>query len=84
MNKCFVIGKIIEEPNFNFLFNKKKHISIVKFKFKILSNLSIIKVKAFDEKADYIYRFYSKNDYVIVEGWIDNKLEINIELIKKI
>lgn len=83
MNICFIIGKIIDVPKFDFIFNQKSHISIIRFKLKILSNSSIININAYDNEADYIYRFFSKNDVIILKGFLNNNI-INVEDVKKL
>lgn len=84
MNECYIIGKILNEPKYDFLFNKKSHISIIKFRVQTLKSLSVINAKAYDGKADYIYRFFSENDLIIIRGWINQKMEFNIEEITKL
>ncbi len=85
MNLCCLLGKMITEPQFDFFYNSKKHVSVVKFKIKTQSEKysTIINVKAFDEEADYIYRYFSKGDLVSVEGWINQKMEVNVTKIRK-
>lgn len=69
MNKCFLIGKIIEKGKFKFILNKKvKHKSQIQFKIE-LSNGSIIDVLAYDRTADYILR--KKIDWILIYGRLE-------------
>ena len=77
MNLIFISGKIISNMEFKFIINSK-NISIVNFYIKI-KNKSIVKIKAYDEIADYIYKKYNKKDIVIIYGKITNEI---IEVIK--
>lgn len=70
MNFCILYGVILTDVNFNFILNKKNK-SIAYFDL-LLSNNSVIKVKAFDEKADYIYRKLKIGDYMMIEGRLCN------------
>ena len=82
MNICFFIGKIISKINFYFILNSKD-ISVAIFDIKLL-NESIIKVKGYNEIADYCYSSLEEGMNVQIEGWINNKCEIildNIEVI---
>ena len=80
MNNCFIAGKIITEIEFKFAI-KNKFYSIAEFKIE-LDNKSIIKIKAYDENAEYCYQKLEKEMYINIYGKIDNKgntelLEIN-------
>ena len=77
MNLVFISGKIISNIEFKFIINSKK-ISIVTF-FMELNNKSIVKIIAYDEKADYIYKKINKNDNVLIYGNIEKEI---IEVIK--
>ncbi len=80
MNLCFLIGKIISNIEFNFLL-ESKNISITSFIVKVDENC-IIKVKAYNELADWCYAKLIKNDVVSIQGKIDSKQEIIIESIE--
>ena len=82
MNLCFVIGKIVSEIEFRFIVDNKKYMSIAYFDIE-LNNKSIIKVKAYNELADYCYSKLQKNDICFLNGSIDSKMEIEIEEIYK-
>ena len=74
MNICFFIGKICSQIKFDFILNSK-NISIARFNVKLL-NGSIIKVKGYNEIADYCYRNLEKSMLIEIEGCINNKCEI--------
>ncbi len=71
MNECFVIGKIITDIEFKFIYNSKKT-SIVTFNVE-LRNKSIVKVKAYDDNADYCYRNLNKNEMIFIYGKLGSK-----------
>lgn len=77
MNICFFIGRVCSNINFKFILNSKD-ISIAIFNIQLL-NGSIIKVKGYNEIADYCYTNLEENMIVSIEGYIDNKSEIIIE-----
>ena len=79
MNICFIKGKIIEEINFNFLYNKK-NISIAKTKLKS-QNGSIITVKGYDEMADWMAQNIRKEDKLILQEKINTKMEVEVKWI---
>ena len=74
MNLVFVQGKIISNIEFKFIRNSK-HTSIAIFAIE-LSNKSIVKVKAYNELADYCYSKLNKSDNVLIEGKLDGNIEI--------
>lgn len=77
MNIGFFIGKIITEINFDFILNSK-NISIARFDIELL-NGSIIKVKGYNEIADYCYRNLKQGINIQLQGYINNKYEIILE-----
>ena len=77
MNICFLIGKIVSEIDFKFIVNSKKYYSISIFQIE-LNNKSIIKVKGYNEIADFCYRRLLKNDYINIYGELNSKGEIEI------
>ena len=81
MNICFLLGKVVDDVEFKFIYNSKK-VSISIFKL-MLSNKSIVECKAYDETADYIYRNIKKGDLIFIEGTIKDK-SIQIYEIKNI
>ena len=75
MNKVFIIGRIIKNIEFNFIYRKSK-ITIGKTKIELL-NKSIIEIYGYDEIADYMYSNIEKNDVIVVEGKMrSNKVEV--------
>ena len=85
MNICFLLGKIISEPTFDFLY-KCKNISISSFCLKT-RNGNIVQIFGYYEIADFLYSHLSINDYVYVEGYLTsfkNNISVNIININKI
>ena len=68
MNICILIGKIIDEIEFKFII-KSKNKSIAYFNIELL-NKSVIKVKAHNLVADFVYSNYRKNQIIAIEGEI--------------
>ena len=77
MNICFFIGEICSEINFDFILNSKD-ISIARFDIELL-NGSIIKVKGYNEIADYCYSILKQGMDIQIQGYINNKYEIILE-----
>lgn len=77
MNICFIKGKVIEEVDFKFYYCSK-HISkaIVKIE---LENKSIITIKGYDEMADWMYHYIETQNVLIVQGRVDNNMEVEVE-----
>lgn len=71
------MGKIISEIEFKFIINSKNK-SIVYFDMELLTK-SIIRVKAYNEKADYIYRNLKIGQTIIIEGKISNDGSVECE-----
>lgn len=74
MNICFFTGKIVSEIQFDFILYSR-NVSIVIFELE-LENKSIIKVKGYDEIADWCYRYLVKGDVISIYGEINSNLEI--------
>jgi len=66
MNLCILLGKIVSEIEFKFII-KGKNKSIASFDMLLL-NKSVVRVKAYNEMADYIYRKCEKGQKVSAEG----------------
>ena len=81
MNKCFLLGYLINDVEFSFTL-KKNPISVAKFDLK-LSNNSTVKVYSFDANADFCYSRLKKGNSVIIEGKINTKHNIIAENIYK-
>ena len=85
MNVCFFIGKIISDIDFKFIVNSKKYYSISIFQIE-LDNKSIMKIKGYNEIADFCYRNLNRYDNILIKGnikSINNKFQITIEEINK-
>ena len=80
MNLCFFSGEIISEIDFQFIINSN-NISIAYFDLQ-LSNGSIIKVKGYDEMADYCYRKLRKGKFIWGEGFLNKEYEIVTKILK--
>ena len=87
MNKCFFIGKIIEMSDYKFFYNSKVHNAQISLKVYTLMDKynrnETIMLQGYDEMADIIYKDYSKNDLVSIEGELNQKMEVNILDIEK-
>ena len=78
INICFFSGKIVSEPNFKFFFNSKKYISKVSFLLKTENGFisskkeqnMLIKIVAYNELADFVYRKFNINNKVIIIGYL--------------
>ena len=79
MNLCFLKGKIISEIEFNFIINTK-NISIATFEIELL-NKSKIKVKAYNELADYCYQKLDQGYVIFIQGYLDSNMHIIAEKI---
>lgn len=82
MNICFLFGKIITIPEYYFYYHSKKHIAMISFEIKQKNN--IIKIKAYDNMADYIYRTLNKDDFILIEGRLEKDMYINVLQIEKV
>lgn len=80
MNLCFVIGKILSNIKFEFILNGED-ISIAMFDIELL-NKSRIKVKGYNEIADFCYRNLEKEINVFIEGYINSKAELVVDYIE--
>ena len=77
MNLCFLKGKIISEIEFNFIINTK-NISIATFEIELL-NKSKIKVKAYNELADFCYKKLKQKDIIFIQGYLDSNMHIIVK-----
>ena len=75
MNICFIQGRIISGIEFKFII-KENNYSIAIFKI-ILNNNSIVKVKGFNEIADYCYKNLCKNEIINICGYLNKKASCN-------
>ena len=76
MNLCFFTGKVITDIEFKFII-EGRNVSVAIFEI-LLTNENIIKVKAYDEMADYCYSKLNKGDIVSIQGEITSKAKIII------
>ena len=76
MNLCFLYGKIVSNIDFKFMINSKNTSKAV-FYLK-LKNDSIIKIKAYNEIADFCFSKLKKGNSIILEGTIDSKYDVTV------
>lgn len=81
MNIVFIQGKIISDIEFKFIINSK-NLSISIFQVELL-NKSIVKIKAYNEDADYCYSKLNKGDIIFIEGYLNSNMEIILKTLKK-
>ena len=77
MNLVFVIGKIVSEIEFDFVLNST-NISIVNFEIE-LNNKNIVKVKGYNEVADFCYKNLNKKETVSILGSLNSNMEIIVK-----
>ena len=70
MNEVFLIGKVISKIEFDFIIESKS-ISCATFYIKTLNN-QIIKIKAFDGLADFVYSKLSTNKIIFIYGRLED------------
>lgn len=75
MNLCILLGEIVSDIEFKFII-KGKNKSIAYFDMLLL-NKSVVRVKAYNEMADFVYRKLKRGQLVMVEGKVrsDGSLE---------
>ena len=79
LNECCIIGKVIDNPELDFIY-RGVNFSIAYF-FVELSNSNIVKVFGYDEMADYIYKNVKENSIVCITGELRDKgKSIQIEI----
>ena len=83
MNIIFIQGKIISDIEFKFVVNDRNKMSISLFVVE-LNNKSRIKIKGYNNIADFCYQNLRKEDNIILEGYISNKMNIVIYKINKL
>lgn len=82
MNVCIIMGRILEEINFNFIYNNK-YVSIANCKIEIAKETQI-EIYGLDEKADYMYSKLNKDGTILVYGSIVNEGRTNKIEVKEI
>lgn len=80
MNLCFVIGKVLKDVEFKFLY-KDKRISIAYTDLELKNN-SKITIKSYGKNADLLYRKIKINDIIFVNGKIINTDVLEIEALE--
>ena len=83
MNICFFIGKVISDIEYRFIVDNKKYYSIAIFQIE-LNNKSIVTIKGYNAIADFCYKSLIKNDYIVIYGNLNSRMEIilkNVTLI---
>ena len=78
MNEVFLIGNIVNEIEFKFIINSK-NISIAMFNIET-DDKQVIKIKAYNELADYCYSKLEKSKRVFIYG----KISKNNIIVKEI
>ena len=81
MNICILLGIIVSDIEFKFIINSKNK-SIAYFDMQLL-NKSIIKVKAYNEKADYVYKKFKIGQNIIIEGKLREDGSIECEKVER-
>lgn len=76
MNEVFIIAKVIEKVQFQFVYDSKKT-AIAQVEVK-LWNKSRITLIGYDEMADYMYRNLKENDIPFVNGKINSKMQVEV------
>lgn len=79
INICFLSGTIISEPDFNFFYNSKKLISKSEFFIKVGAGFiasksndeAIVKIVAYDERADFVYKALDIGDKIMIKGFLE-------------
>ena len=82
MNEVFLIGKIITDIDFKFIINSKNI-------FNALCEIELldkerVKVKAYNEMADFCYSRLNQNNWIFVNGKVESEGIINIFFLKKL
>ena len=69
MNEVFLIGRLIENVEFDFIINSKKYKSIARMKIETLDK-QYINIITYDFLADFAYSKIKKLDYVFINGFL--------------
>lgn len=77
MNICFIAGIILSEISLDFIYNNKKHISVINFYLKTASGFcacqnQIIQICAYDSIADIILKKYKKGNFIKITGHLNS------------
>ena len=79
INVCFLSGTIISKPDFNFFYNSRKLISKAEFCLKTELGFNAsntfksteVKMFAYNEKADFIYKELDIGDKIMIKGFLE-------------
>lgn len=84
MNICFLMGKVLKDIEFEFMYEDKR-ISIAYTDLKLKNNTTIA-IKGYGRIADIMYRNIKKNDNILLQGNIvkEKNIEIEISEIRKL
>jgi len=80
INLCLIYGRIVSDINFNFFYNSRINNSLVEFEIELNYKYSTrklknerVRIKAYDNIADKIYRKYRIEDYIEIIGRVTAK-----------
>ena len=82
MNLVYIIGKVVSNIDFKFVYKSNKN--AVAIFICELNNGSLVRIKAFDNNADYCYANLEQKHFVIIEGKLDSVNNIIVRNIKKL
>lgn len=82
MNLVYIMGKIVSDIDFKFTYKSRKN--AVAIFICELDNCSLVKIKAFNNNADYCYASLQQGDFAILEGRINSNSEIDVNNIMKL
>jgi hypothetical protein len=82
MNICILYGKVISDIEYKFIIHNKNK-AIARFEMELL-NKSIVKVKAYDDISDYIYRNLSKGAVICIYGYLDSNGKVILQELPEI
>lgn len=82
MNLIYIIGRVVSDIDYKFTYKSNRN-AVSTFICK-LDNGSLVKIKAFDNNADYCYANLEQENFVIIEGKLDSENNIIIKNIIKL
>lgn len=81
MNEVFLIGKIVNKVDFNFVINSKRNFSKVEFELAVQKQK--IKIIGYNEIADYCYQNLELNEIIQLNGKLETNGRIRIQDVEK-
>ena len=83
MNICFLIGKIVSKIEFDFVIGdnksfKNRKISVVRFKLKLLDE-NVLNIIGYNNVADFCCQKLKIGENVLIQGFINNSVKIEIK-----